>query len=197
MTDDLKSRVRRADPARVTGGTESSARSIQELMEAAMTNTPTRSTLRHARWLPAAAAAAVVVLGTVAGVAVLTDDPSPSPAAQEPAMELGLPASDVMSSCIVYSVDFLAQMPVAFSGEVLEAGGGTVVVEVDKWYRGGDADAVELVSPSGEMTSIDGVEFVEGRRYLVTAAEGTVSSCGYTVEWSPERAADFEAAFGG
>ena len=48
-----------------------------------------------------------------------------------------------------------------------------------------------------QLTSIDDVEFVEGGRYLVTASEtGTVSTCGYTGEWSASMAADFEQAFG-
>jgi hypothetical protein len=102
-----------------------------------------------------------------------------------------------MSSCIQYSVDFLAQMPVAFSGTAETVEDGTVRLEVDRWYRGGTADVVELENPTGPMTSIDGIELVAGSRYLVTASEdGTVNGCGYTAEWSEPMARDFATAFG-
>lgn len=201
MTEDLLRRLRRADPARSDQSVPST--SVPDLMEAAMQSTPTHSTPADGaarpsrRWPAAAAAAAALVIGGAAGVAFLTGDDAPTPPAAS-VMELTLPGSDVMSSCIQYSVEFLAQLPVAFSGEVVEADAGTVVLDVDRWYRGGEADTVALVNPSGPMTSIDGVELVAGRRYLVTATEdGTVSSCGFTAEWSPAMAADFQQAFAG
>jgi len=49
---------------------------------------------------------------------------------------------------------------------------------------------------NGEQVSLNGVvDFEVDKRYLVTASEGTVTSCGFTAEWSPEMAADFEAGF--
>lgn len=209
MTDELLRRMRRADPAGRPGTTPSSRPSIRDLMEAAMQSTAPTTT-RHGsgpdrprppRWLPAAAASAALVLGGVAAVALLSDDTSRGPSVPpEPAStrELALPGSDVMHSCVQYSVDVLAQMPTAFSGEVVAVGDGTVLLEVDRWYRGGDADRVALENPFGPMASIDGIEFAEGGRYLVTASESdTVNACGFTAEWSPGTAADFEAAFGG
>lgn len=208
MTDELQRRIRLADPAGGPGA--SCGPSIHDLMEAAMQSTaPSGKGAPHAygparprfpRWLPAAAASAALLVGGVAGVVALSQDAADGPSASPgPAatVELALPGSDVMSSCIQYSVDVLAQMPVAFSGEVVTAGDGTVVLEVDRWYRGGDADRVALRNPTGSMTSIDGVEFAEGGRYLVTASESdTVNGCGFTAEWSPGMAADFETAFG-
>ena len=196
MTDDLKRRLRQADPARSTGVRQFFDTSMQDLMEATMQNTTTRTIPPLSRWLPAAAAA-VLVLGGLAGAAILVDDDPSRPPGGGAAMELALPASDVMSSCIQYSVAVLAQMPTAFSGKVLEADDDSVVLQVDRWYRGGSAGTVELVNQGGETTSIDGVEFTEGNRYLVTAStEGTVNTCGYTAEWSPQMASDFEDAFG-
>jgi len=211
VTEDLLRRLRRADPARDLSASSSS---VRDLMEAAMQSTPTHSTPTESmprgtradsparlsrRWPVAAAAAVATLVIGGAGAAFLAGDGSPATPPTPPAasvMELTLPGSDVMSSCIQYSVEFLAQMPVAFSGEVVEADAGTVVLDVDRWYRGGDADTVALLNPSGQMTSIDGVELVAGRRYLVTASEdGTVNSCGFTAEWSPAMAADFERAF--
>lgn len=195
MIDDLESRLRRADPARATGVPQISETSIRDLMEAAMQHTTTQGAPRPSRRLLAVAAGTVLVLGG-AGLAGVFADDAPDPSAPL-AMELALPGSNTMSSCIQYSVDVLARMPTAFSGRVLEAADGTVVLEVGTWYRGGDAEIVELRNETGETTSIDGVEFIEGDRYLVTASEaGTVNSCGYTARWKAEMAADFDEAFG-
>lgn len=195
MTDDLESRLRRADPARSTGVPQISETSIRDLMEAAMQNTTTQGPPRPSRRLIAATAGTVLVLGGAGLAGILADD-APAPSAA-PAMELTLPESNAISSCIQYSVDVLAQMPTAFSGEVLEVRDGSVALEVDTWYRGGDAETVELVNPTGETTSIDGVNFIEGDRYLVTASEAaTVNTCGYTGPWNAEMEADFDEAFG-
>ncbi len=205
MTDDLESRLRAADPAGHHGATPSSPASIRELMEDTMqttdeTQTPDtgRSAMRPGpRWLVAAAVVAVLALGGAGAAQLLsTDNPTPS-ANPQPSLVLSLPDSDAMSSCIQFSVDILAGMPTAFSGTALSTAKGTVLLEVDTWYRGGDAEVVALRNPENAMTSIDGVEFVDGERYLVTASEtGTVNSCGFTALWTPTMAAAFEDAFG-
>jgi hypothetical protein len=199
MTDDLERRLRRADPARSAHPHGASVPSIRDLMEATMESpTTTRASTRRpaARWAPAAAAA-VLVLAGVTGAVTLTGDDAP-PTTAPTTMALSLPDPAMMSSCLQYSVEFLAQMPTAFSGTVVDADADSVVLEVDRWYRGGDADTVELANPSGPMRAIDGVEFSPGGRYLVTAGEdGTVSTCGFTAGWSAPMAADFEKAFGG
>ena len=198
MTDDLRQRLRAADPVATVTADPSR---IRTLAEAAMsttlddtgTTTPgERRTGTGLRLL--AAAAAVAALGT-AGLMVLGPDEQ-RPAAAPETLELTLPGGDVMSSCIQYSTEFLAQMPVAFSGTAEAVGDGTVRLEVDRWYRGGTADVVELENPTGPMTSIDGIELTAGSRYLVTATEdGTVNGCGYTAEWSEPMAQDFARAF--
>lgn len=199
MTDDLRNRLRAADPVATVAADPSR---IQTLAEAAMsttlddtgtTTTPGgRRTGTGLRVL--AAAAAVAALGT-AGLMVLGPDEE-QPAAAPDVLELSLPAGDAMSSCIQYSTEFLAQMPVAFAGTAEEVGDGTVRLEVDRWYRGGSADIVELENPTGPMTSIDGIEFAAGSRYLVTATDdGTVNGCGYTAPWSESMARDFSTAF--
>lgn len=200
MTDDLRRRLRAADPVATVPADPSR---IRALAEAAMrttlddTGTPTTSGGRRTgtgtRLL--AAAAALAALGTAA-LLVLGPDDEPPVAAPE-VLELSLPPGDVMSSCLQYSVDILTDMPIAFSATADAVGDGTVELAVDRWYRGGDADVVELQNPTGPMTSIDGVEFVAGSRYLVTAAQdGTVNGCGYTAPWSEQMARDFATAFG-
>ncbi|HEX4977089.1 MAG TPA: hypothetical protein VFV40_04410 [Nocardioides sp.] len=199
MTDDLRERLRAADP--VAAATTDPSR-IRTLAEAAMsttlddtgTTTPAggRRTGTGLRLL--AAAAALAAIGTAALLALGPDD---EPLAAPETLELALPAGDVMSSCVQYSVEILADMPVAFAGTATDVGDGAVRLEVDRWYRGGSADVVELENPTGPMTSIDGVEFAAGSRYLVTASQdGTVNGCGYTTVWTEPMAQDFATAFG-
>lgn len=200
MTDDLRERLRAADPAATVAPDPSRIRTLAEAtMRTTLDDTGTTPTTSDGRRTGTrlrllAAAAAVAALGT-AGLMVLGPDDQPTAAPE--VLELTLPPGDVMSSCLQYSVDILADMPIAFSATADEVGDGTVELAVDRWYRGGSADLVELENPTGPMTSIDGVEFVAGSRYLVTATEdGTVNGCGYTAVWSEPMARDFAAAFG-
>jgi hypothetical protein len=200
MTDDLRQRLRAADPVAAVAPDPSRIRTLAEAtMSTTLDDTGTPSTSGGRRTGTGlrvlAAAAAVAALGT-AGLLVLGPDDE-QPAAAPETLELTLPAGDVMSSCIQYSVEFLADMPVAFSGTAAEVGDGTVRLEVDRWYRGGSADVVQLENPTGPMTSIDGIEFTAGSRYLVTATDdGTVNGCGYTAPWTEPMAQDFATAFG-
>lgn len=200
MTDDLRERLRAADPAATVAPDPSRIRTLAEAtMRTTLDDTGTTPTTSDGRRTGTglrllAAAAAVAALGT-GGLMVLGPDDRPTAAPE--VLELTLPPGDVMSSCLQYSVDILADMPVAFSATADAVGDGTVELAVDRWYRGGSAEVVELANPTGPMTSIDGVEFVAGSRYLVTATEdGTVNGCGYTAVWSEPMARDFAAAFG-
>jgi hypothetical protein len=199
MTDDLRQRLRAADPAATVADDPSRIRTLAEAaMSTTLDDTGTTTTSRGRRTPGGlrllAAAAAVTVLGTAGALVLGPDDEQP--AATPEVLELSLPPGDVMSSCIQYSVDVLAQMPVAFSGTAEAVADGTARLEVDRWYRGGTADVVELENPTGPMTSIDGIELTAGSRYLVTATEdGTVNGCGYTAEWSEPMAQDFARAF--
>jgi hypothetical protein len=79
----------------------------------------------------------------------------------------------------------------------------TVTLRVDHWYKGGTADVVTLttltshaLTPTTSAGVEDGVEFVQGKRYLVTATNGTVNGCGFTGEATPELEKAFAEAFG-
>jgi len=197
MTFDIERRLRAADPSRSAKVYRPSDSSIRHLLEATMSTSET-SVSKTSRWLPAAVVAAAVAVMGVAAFAVLAGNgDSTTPGDPESTMQLALPSSGAMASCVAYSVDILADMPTAFSGQVVEVGDDSVVLEVDKWYRGGDAKNVELATTNGEQVSLSGVvDFTKDKRYLVTASEtGTVNSCGFTAEWNPEMADDFEASF--
>ncbi len=158
--------------------------------------TPTDQTSRTPvrRWLIAAAAVTAVVAATVTGV-ILFRPNTPAPVAST--MTLTMPGGDnSMMSCMPFSVDILAPMQTAFDGTAVEVTADTVVLEVSKWYRGGDAQRVNLTPAPGEHVSLTGsIVFEPGKRYLVTATDGLVNSCGFTQEWTPEGAAAFDQAF--
>lgn len=144
----------------------------------------------------AAAAGAVVAIGVGAIVANSGSDSGTKPNPQS-TLALKVPDSGggpSMNSCIQFSVEILKGVPVAFRGTVTETTDSTVSLDVDRWYKGGSADVVTIGTPPGN-TSIDSVEFVKGKRYLVTATDGTVNSCGLTGEATPDLQKAFDEAF--
>ena len=160
---------------------------------------PPRS--RRPRAVTLVAAAAAVVLAAAAGGYLLRggDDGNGGGAtvAAPTVTDLTLPPGDVMQSCIAFSVETLAPMPVAFGGEVVEKTDGEILVDVETWYRGGDSDQVRLTAPDMSMTSLGGsIDFQVGSRYLLTAADGTVNYCGFSGPWTQGMADAFAAAFG-
>ncbi len=223
MTDELYARIRAADPAAGHGVSPTSPTSIRDLREQTMNSTDPNATgpnttgpnttgpsptggpdnesghdRRRSPWLVAAAVVAVLSLAGAGVAGVLTRGDQDGLAGSKPSVVLALPDSNIANSCMQYSVDVLAGMPTAFSGTAVSVGDGTVLLRVDTWYRGGSGETVALRNPDRAMTSIEGVEFAEGSRYLVTASEmGTVNTCGFTGPWTADMAADFATAFGG
>jgi hypothetical protein len=205
--DDLRSRLSRIDPA-PAGSPVDPVTSLRahELVERAMQTIelpPTDELAERRRrrpWLLGAAAAVLLAafVGTVialSGGGTVGDAPS---AAEEPTvLALSLPAGDAMNSCIRFDVEFLAQMPVAFAGTVTAIEPGQVTVDVDRWYRGGDADVVTIAVQDNNSVALDGVDFRTGERYLVTATNGTVNGCGFSGPATPELESAFDEAFGG
>jgi hypothetical protein len=72
-----------------------------------------------------------------------------------------------------------------------------VLLTVNHWYKGGSADEVRLESNNAPGIAMEGgINFEVGKRYLVTASDGTVSICGFTGEWSADLERSFQEAFG-
>lgn len=89
-------------------------------------------------------------------------------------------------------------MPVAFARTVSAITAEAVTLDVDHWYKGGDADVVAVTRPDGQSSAaLDGVDFQRGTRYLVTATGGVVNGCGYSGEATPEFEAAYRQAFPG
>ena len=137
-----------------------------------------------------AAAAAVVI--TI--VAVNAGDTSETLAAPT-TVSYDLAASGILQSCL--PVADIQPIPGsdALAGTVVSVEGGMVVLAVDRWYAGGNADRVQLEG-ADESVALDGVEFVVGEDYLVTAADGAVQICGVSGPATPELEQRYDQWYG-
>jgi len=194
MSDGLRERLSRLDPMPPDVPVEAvTSASSQDLLEEVMSvelgrrESGPSGGRRRMRWVPAAAV--VVALVAVAGViTTLNDEPT--------SMELAAGGGDSMASCIQFSVEELARMPLAFEGTVVSVDGADVTLAVGTWFIGGDTDEVVLNAPQGMEALIGGIPFAVGEAYLITAFDGTVNYCGFSGPSTPEMRAAFEAAFG-
>jgi len=200
--DDISRRLRAANPVTSDHADLPSGRSIEHLMEETMASTTDEpSTQRRTRWRLMAAAAVVVAAAAGGGAYLANRDDGTSDHAKtvlalnlpKPVTRPGGPGS---ATCIVFSVDLLAKKQLAFSGTVNSITDTTVAITVDHWYKGGNADQVNLATPgdSNALREI-AVNFEDGQRYLVSADDGVVSGCGYTAAYSTDLAQDFAKAF--
>jgi len=200
--DELRARLARLDPAGGLPVEPAGGLRAAQQMERAMQildPPPSLDDRRRSRRPMLAGAAALAAAAAVVGGVVLAggDDPAAPPADEPTTLALSLPAGDAMSSCMVFEEQLLADMPVAFAGTVESVADGAVVLDVDHWFAGGDADRVELATPGADTSYEIGLSFTEGRRYLVTATDGTVNGCGYTAPATPDMEAAFDRAFAG
>jgi hypothetical protein len=200
MTDQLRDRLARLDPMHPGVETEPmTTESSQRLLEA-IVSTPvieqpeTGPEQRTNRWLVGVAAAAALVLAVGGAIALTTG--GTEPVASEPPLELTAGGEDLTAMCIMFSVEELARAPLAFEGTVTTVEGDTVTLDVDHWFKGGDAEHVILNAPQGMEALIAGIPFEAGGQYLITAYDGNVNYCGFSGPSTPELRAAFEQAFG-
>jgi hypothetical protein len=196
MTDQLRELLARLDPMHPGVSIDPVSRDLMEKI----VNTPVTEQSETApepktnRWLIGVAAAAALVVA-VGGVIALTGGGT-DPVAAGPPLELNAAGEDPMAMCIVFSVEELARAPLAFEGTVAAVEGDTVTLDVDHWFRGGDAGQVILNAPQGMEALIAGIPFEVGGQYLITAYDSTVNYCGFSGPSTPEFRAAFEQAFG-
>jgi len=199
MTDQLRDRLARLDPMHPGVETEPlTTESSQRLLEA-IVSTPvieqpgTGPEQKSNRWLVGVAAAALVL--AVGGAIALTGGGT-DPVASGPPLELTAGGEDPMAMCIMFSVEELARAPLAFEGTVASVEGEVVTLNVDHWFKGGDAGQVVLNAPQGMEALIAGIPFEVGGQYLITAYDGNVNYCGFSGPSTSEYRAAFEQAFG-
>lgn len=180
----------------------------RELLERIMQTVEEPTEVFHAnrpcRWRRratlAAAAAAVLAIG-VGGAIVATHNGATSrtPPTKSATSTLALSVQGGISvgSCVPFDVKILRDMPVALAGTVTVADPGSVTLKVDHWYKGGNADQVTIAQPDPQSSvALDGVTFEKGKRYLLTATNGTVNGCGFSGAATPDLAKSYQQAFG-
>jgi hypothetical protein len=203
MDDTTERRLRDADPLLRRTTDESRDQDWLRDTAASAASQPPRS--KRPRGVVLVAAAAAVVLAAAAGGFLLrggdepagtaTDTPDVAPPS---VTDLALPPNDSMGMCLAFSVEELAKAPVAFGGAVTEMAGDEVLVDVERWYRGGDSDQVRLTAPDTSMTSLGySIDFEVGSRYLISAYDGVVNICGFSGPWTQEMGDAYAEAFGG
>ena len=190
----LLRRMQAADPARTFQMADSW---MSDQVEATMSTTPVGPKPRPRRWAPAmAVAATLAVIGGGAYTILGGNDPASTPGPTAITLIVRTGTGTSINSCVPFDLQYLRDMPVAFSGSAAEVGEDSVTLEVDRWYTGGDADVVQLANHEESTVSLDGFRFEEGDRYLITATDGTVNLCGYSGPWNQKRADAFDEAFG-
>jgi hypothetical protein len=133
------------------------------------------------RWIPFAAAASVALIAAGgAGFALSGGDDEDAPAALTKTT-LALPAPDSMGMCMQVTPEVLAGTDQALSGTATSVSDALVTITVDRWFKGGDSDVVELTVSDPDLVGLEGgIEFEQGSKYLVSATDGHVNSCGLT-----------------
>ena len=151
-------------------------------------------------WLAAAAAVAAIAIGTTIAVSATGGDGDESVVAQpKTVISLQTAGGDpMMQMCMMFDVKQLSTAGLAFGGTVTSIGDGKVTLDVDRWFKGGNADQVTIaIPPGGDNVALDGVEFVPGKRFLISATDGVLGTCGYSGPATPELGRSFEQAFPG
>lgn len=204
--DELRARLSRIDPMRAGGAAdplpsltaaEIQERTMQTIESGLETSDPDQSIAPWHRPRVLAAAAALVLVLVAGGVfATASDDPAPR-SKKPTTLALSLPETGtVAGSCVQFEVAFLREMPIAFAGTVTDISADSVTMAVTRWYKGGSADQVTVGLASGQTSAaLDGVDFVQDKPYLVTAANGTVNGCGFSGPASPELERAYDEAF--
>jgi hypothetical protein len=150
---------------------------------------------RRPRLLAAAGVAAAAV-GVGGVLAILDKGPAPHPP-ERSTLVLSIAPGGAMKSCVPFDVAVLRDMPVAFAGTATAVNADSVTLEVDRWYTGAPTDRVTVNVPAGQTSvALDGVKFIDGQQYLLTATNGTINGCGFSGPATPELEEAFAAAFG-
>lgn len=201
--DELAARMRSADPAADLSPLD--ADRLATLLEETMsTDQPTDRSPAVRRWLPAAAAAVLVVAGLGIHLGSRGDEPrrpsadvgtSQSPAVGSTVTELTAP-EDSSARCMAPSPDVLGNAAVAFDGVVTGTTSTEVTLEPTRWFTGNETDTVVVRAPSEALRGLlVSVDFREGGRYLVAANDGSVMLCGLSGTHTQDLEKLYRAAF--
>lgn len=209
--DALRARLTGLDPTRPGGpayAPDPTPAHVEERIMAIIQNPATRTgdapeehRRGRGRWLAAAAALVLVAAGTAGALALRGGDQPTKAPGRVVALTVPGGGGPVSGSCIQFDVAFLRDMAVAFAGTVTSVNAEQVILSVDRWYHGSPAQkraqVVTVAQPGGNTSvALDGVEFTQGKQYLVAATNGTVNGCGFSGPADPQLTAAYQEAFG-
>jgi len=101
----------------------------------------------------------------------------------------------VGAKCMMPSARTLRGFTEAFSGTVTRVEGTEATLEVDHWYAGGDAPEVVVQTTERPISEAGLVDLEQGKRYLISGSQGSVSLCGFSAAWSPDLERLYAQAF--
>ncbi|CAN5658237.1 hypothetical protein BH11ACT8_BH11ACT8_22680 [soil metagenome] len=216
--DPLRDQLRALDPASSLPAADpvGVARLLEDIMSDTET-TESRSDHIHHRspltWI-VAAAAAVVLLGAGAFLVLGQDDDGPQSAGDAPSTVSGSSPDEGTTTaqtvteltsgtapaakCLTPEAapEVVANQTTVFDGVVQSISGGVVTLRPTRFYAGDATDLVTVQAPSDDMQALlSGVQFAEGKRFLVAATDGRVTLCGFSDAYSDALAAVYEKAF--
>ncbi|HET6480578.1 MAG TPA: hypothetical protein VFG35_11135 [Actinoplanes sp.] len=179
--DDLRSRLRRADPA--AGMTPIAPDRASRLVENTMNTTTEAAPRRNAQLGTLAAAALVLIAAVGCWFLLRPQDSKPTTPVAAPTFT-DIKAPGIAAKCVEPTADRLkTAADFAFAGTVTAVEGSTVTLKVTKIYRGAATDQVR-VAQTGDVseTLLGSGKFETGQDYLVAASQGNMLICGYSGE---------------
>jgi hypothetical protein len=195
-------RLRAADPAHADDLPDASiARVTARTQEHVMSDKQFDPTIRPTRG-PLAVVGGLALIGVFALAIAFgaggfgTKDPGPIGAGPSPTENPAAGGGGV-ASCLVYEAANVPNNEVAFDGTVTAVDGDQVTFDVNEGWKGAEG-SITLTAPVVDVAISGPIpDFEVGGRYLVTANGGTISACGYTLDYDADTAAEWEAAFAG
>ncbi len=203
--DELRALLRSADPVGSLPPADPAALAhlLEDIMSADLEVRPiepdegTRATGTHGRnrltWLVAAAATAMIAGVGGFAIAGLSGDDSPPPQASDrrtsstnttaaggplAGVTTELTAKTPAGRCAVATPELLALYDQAFQGTVTAVDGDTVTLQATDVFNGEVGETVQVSAPTADMQAlVAAVSFQVGGTYLVSAFEGSVSTC--------------------
>ena len=99
--------------------------------------------------------------------------------------------------CIRFDTATLAASDTAFAGTVSAVDGDQITFDVTTWYVGsGDASVTLTNNGLGDVGTVNpGSEFEVGADWLISANDGAIAGCGYSLPADDAYASDWLSAF--
>ncbi|MFC4787106.1 hypothetical protein ACT8ZV_21700 [Nocardioides sp. MAHUQ-72] len=206
LRDRLRDRLRAADPASSLPPADPAW--VARLLEDTMSNptdtevaTESRATGTRGRgpltWLVAAAAVLLIAGVGFFGLVNRGADEVPTAGDSPTVTELQAPTEAAyLARCPVPTAALLSRQTFAFDGTVRSIADGVVTLVPRHFYAGDPTDLVTVTAPQSRLQAlVEAVQFEDGGRYLVSAADGRVTVCGFSAEYSPRLAGVYAQAF--